>query len=140
MKSTERKEQIAFIEWANLCPLLNYYDFYHIPNEGVRSPKSGAILKMMGFKKGISDVHIAKKINTYGSLWIEFKSPTGKSKLTPEQIDFLFYRLTQDDAVAVCYNSKQAIDVTNAYLKGLYNYDYINDEKIKALYQDNFEG
>jgi len=139
MKSTERKEQIAFINWANACYLLKPYDFYHIPNEGKRSPKTGAILKMMGFKKGIVDVHIAKRVTPYNSLWIEFKSPedslSKSGKLSDEQIDFLFYRLTQQDAVAVCYNSQQAINVTIAYLKGLYNHDYINNEKIKGLYQ-----
>lgn len=96
---TEREEQIALFKYISLKSA-TYRDLeliYHIPNGaflGAGRLRMGGILKMMGCKNGVPDIHVpiaggAVSTFSYLSLYIELKrlkaSPSGT---TPEQIAF----------------------------------------------------
>ncbi len=68
-KLSERQEQIALIDWAELrdIPLV------HHANEGKRSSREGAILKRMGLRPGYPDLSLSKAHGGYFGLFIELK-------------------------------------------------------------------
>ena len=51
-KMSEQQHQIAVVKWANLSKI----PLVHVANEGFRSAKTGAILKMMGMRPGFPDL------------------------------------------------------------------------------------
>ena len=73
----------------------------HVPNEGKRSPVTGARLKRAGLKKGFPDVIIID-----GRIAIELK--TKKGRMTPEQTDWQ-ERLTAIGWTAVTCRDMQAV-------------------------------
>ncbi len=78
--------------------------YFHVPNEGKRSPAYGKKLKDMGLKAGVFDWWFIEP-QTQIARCMELKA--NKNKLTPTQIDF---KTKCDDAgvdYAVCYNLEE---------------------------------
>ncbi len=84
--ASETSDMIALAQYLDLLKLC----FLHIPNEGKRSKHTGAILKMMGLKKGAPDLLIFDSppldLGKKGTA-IEFKKIGGKA--TKEQEEWL---------------------------------------------------
>lgn len=75
-KYLEDKLQLAIA--AYLYDLEEHTDefyFYHIPNQGIRTKRTGAKFKRMGMRAGVSDIIIHTKNKT---LCIELKTQDGK--------------------------------------------------------------
>ena len=87
---TEHEEQAALMDWIYLTswkyPELNL--FYHVPNEGKRSPAAAMKLLAEGLKKGVPDNFLPVARGGYHGLYIELKRTKG-GKLSPEQRQWL---------------------------------------------------
>jgi hypothetical protein len=66
---TERQHQIRVVTWAKKMG----FDIVSHPNEGERSIRNGAILKMMGLSPGFPDLHIPEARGGYFGCYIEMK-------------------------------------------------------------------
>lgn len=112
MKS-EQFEQIYLMDWA-----FNYPDIYpfliHIPNEGKRTPITGAIAKKMGLKKGVSDLFLAYPTKEYSGFWIELKAAKGKP--TREQLSWIELMESVGFKAGVYYGWIEAAKAINIYL------------------------
>jgi hypothetical protein len=98
---TENIEQMACTAWLNYhFPELNWF---HVPNEGLRSASYADKMKRCGLKSGVSDFIIMKPINEYHGAVIELKREDGlPSNVSKEQNHFL----------ENCYNSGYYAAVT----------------------------
>lgn len=110
----ERQERIAFMDWVRFNRHVEKYLFV-IPNEGLRNPITGALLKRMGMVKGIPDYFFFYPLGGYHGLFIEFKY--GNKKQTKEQKQF--FEKAQDIGYKciVVYSAKEAIDAIKEYLR-----------------------
>lgn len=66
---SETKQQIQLVKWA----ALNNIPLVHIPNQGLRTGKTGAIMARMGMKKGFPDLMLLEARGGYFGLFIEMK-------------------------------------------------------------------
>jgi hypothetical protein len=118
MVQTERIEQIKVVNWFNHnFPELES-DFHHFANERKCSPREGHMLKLMGVKKGVSDLFLAFPLNGKGGLWIELK--IGKVKPSKEQIEFTAQKIKRGYDAVIVWGAEAAKQAIRAYLK-----DYI---------------
>lgn len=66
---------------------------YHVPNGGSRGASrqdaqiAGAQMMRLGTKAGTPDLCLPVPRQGYGALYIEVKSPDGRGKLSPQQVD-----------------------------------------------------
>ena len=66
------QEQKALVRWLSYHHKLK--DFYcKLDNEGKRSPRLGANLKLLGLRPGASDLFIYYPCGSYHGLWLEVK-------------------------------------------------------------------
>lgn len=116
---TETQEQIRLFAWA-LAERPRFPELklmYHITNEGKRDAKTAAILKKMGLKRGVPDVHLPVARGPYHSLYIEMKRVTGAT--TTEEQDWWLEELrAQGNCTAVCYGWRAAAVMIEWYMKG----------------------
>ena len=121
IKRNESVEQKTLIEWANLQSKkhkeLNM--LFHIPNEGKRSPRTGAELKRLGLKPGVPDLFLAvpRPINgvPWGGLFIEMK--VNNNKCTENQKKWIRNLLQYGYQVKVAYSADEAINIIKEYLE-----------------------
>ena len=116
--STEDGHQYALMLWSQQASVRAQYPeqalLYHIENERQCSPQQAARRKRMGVKKGVPDLCLPVARGQYHGLYIELKTPTGRS--TKEQnwwIDAL------NDAgyfAEVCHGWESAARVLEWYL------------------------
>ena len=80
----EDAEQQALFEWAayQKCKYPELECMYHIPNEGKRSPQTGAKLKRMGLSPGVPDICLPVARGGYSALYIELKRTKGAGSAT----------------------------------------------------------
>jgi hypothetical protein len=113
---TEDVEQICLFNWAEYMagqhPVLSL--MYHIPNEGKRSPSTGARMKKMGLKAGVPDICLPVPVSGFHGLYIELKA--GKNTTTDKQDEWLDALKKQGYATAVCRGWEQAATVITKYL------------------------
>ena len=115
---SEAAEQKWVIQWSQQPSIRSEYPelalLYHIPNE--RTDKvQAAILKSMGVKPGVPDLHLPVPAGKFHGLYIEMKAKDGK----PDG-DQLWWEdtLTRNGyAHAFCYGWEQAKEVLLWYLK-----------------------
>ena len=108
----ETSNQIQFVKWFYLqYPKLK---IIHIPNEGKRTPRGGAVLKKMGLLPGVPDLFIPAIRKGKGGMFIEMKSSKGIA--TKSQIEFLKWANDNDYCAIVCNRAEAAITATKAYL------------------------
>lgn len=71
----EADEQTALFRWAAYAagkyPQLRL--MFHIPNEGLRNPRTGQRLKEQGMKPGVPDIFLPCARGVYHGLFIELK-------------------------------------------------------------------
>lgn len=122
------------IQWEQICqrqsvawfkliyPALNDL-FFHIPNEGKRTPWEGSKLKMMGMKRGMLDIHLDKPSTAkngifYYGLRIEMKPAKQdcKSMVTPEQRHTIQRMNEVGYFACVCYGFQEFKDTVQWYL------------------------
>lgn len=117
----EAQHQRALFQWARLAearaPELHW--LYHVPNGEKRDARTGAILKAMGVKPGVCDVHLPVPSEYAGhprvGLVIELKAPGG-DKPTGTQREWLEHFARTGWATAVCYGWLEARKAICGYL------------------------
>lgn len=124
---TEEGHQAAFfcriaLEVANNGSGLHPYKWvHHIPNGGSRgdtkltASKQGALMKKIGVKKGVLDVFFPYPVGALCGLYIEFKSPSGKGELSPEQLEFIKYLYPKRFAIAIVDDWQDAFSILECY-------------------------
>lgn len=115
---TEDAEQKWVFEWSQQPSIREQYPelgmLYHIPNE--RTDKiQAAILKKMGVKTGVPDLHLPIPSGRYHSLYIEMKAKDGKPD--GDQLWWAEHLKANGNAHAFCYGWEQAVEVLKWYLK-----------------------
>lgn len=108
----ERAIHLTVMDWVNNHPEIRPY-VIHIPNESVRTPKYGALLKKMGMRKGASDLFIAMPRHKFHGAWIELK--TVKGKPTSMQKKFLADMKKQGYYTNITYGLDEAIKIMDWY-------------------------
>jgi hypothetical protein len=91
---------------------------FHIPNGGYRHPIEAKKLKLMGVKKGVSDLFLPALTKNYPGLWLELKTETGTLK--PEQENWLIKMRENGYAAEVTRSVEESIDLLLSYLDNQY--------------------
>lgn len=116
MKRSEKTEQILVFDWcrSNIgrYPVLEY--IYHNPNGGTRNKAEAAVLKRMGVKAGISDIHLPVARGRYIGLWIEMKYGDGDT--TKPQSLWIEQMKIQGHYTRVCWSAEEACRVIEEYI------------------------
>lgn len=115
---TEHEEQTALMDWIYLTsrkyPELNL--FYHVPNEGKRSPAAAMKLLAEGLKKGVPDNFLPVARGGYHGLYIELKRTKG-GKLSLEQRQWLDDLNAQGYLAVECKGWEAAAKVIENYIQ-----------------------
>ena len=117
----EDLEQVAVIAWADthldLYPEVAY--LFHVPNGGLRAKTTAIRLKLMGVRRGISDLILLVPRGGFHGLLIELKIMDGagrKSRVSKEQKAFISFEQRQGYCAVICYDRFEAIRTIIAYL------------------------
>ena len=114
---SEQSEQKWLIEWSQQPSIRAQYPelalLYHIPNEN-KDKITATILKTIGVKKGVPDLHLPVPSGKYHSLYIEMKAIDGKPE--PDQLWWRDKLIENGNAHAICYGWKHASEVLEWYL------------------------
>jgi len=115
---TETQLQIAVFEWAkqNYTKAPELALMYHIPNEGLRDPKTGAIAKRKGVKQGVPDICLPVPRSGYPALYIELKSDNGK--VSQAHSKYIKALIDVGCAVAVIDNLDECKRLISQYITG----------------------
>lgn len=115
----EEQEQKWLLKWVELNipahPELAL--FYHIPNEGKRSYRTGRELVAQGMKKGVPDNCLPVPKGKYAALYIELKRKKG-SKISDEQRGWIDALNRAGNRAVICKGWEEAAAEIMAYLKG----------------------
>jgi len=90
----------------------------HIPNGGYRHPIEARELRLMGVRKGVSDLFLPALTKNYPGLWLELKTETGTLK--PEQENWLIKMRQNGYAAEVTRSVEESIDLLLSYLDNQY--------------------
>ena len=112
----EAIEQRLFVQRFRLDPRTRDLPACAIPNGGRRGPREAALLKAEGVTAGAPDWVLFVPSSGWAGLALEFKSPTGKGRLTVTQSDFHEALRVQGWMVAVVTSALAAWDILIAYL------------------------
>lgn len=112
----EAIEQRLFVQRFRLDPRTRDLPACAIPNGGRRGPREAALLKAEGVTAGAPDWVLFVPASGWAGLAFEFKSPTGKGRLTVTQSDFHESLRTHGWMVAVVTTALAAWDILIAYL------------------------
>lgn len=92
---------------------------YHVPNGGSRDAREGAKFKMMGVKRGVSDLGLDVARKGYHGLKIEMKHESATiANVSKEQKDYLTFVTDQGYYGCVAYGWEQAVATILWYLDG----------------------
>lgn len=111
-KISELSIQKAVMQWVRCKPKIKNL-VLHFANEGKRTSYYGRILKDIGLRPGVSDLHIAMMRHGYGGAWIELKTEAGV--LQASQIEFLEDMKSQGYFTAVCRSIDETIATIDWY-------------------------
>lgn len=114
---TESWEQKQVIKWSQQPSIRQIYPelafLYHIPNE--REDKiQTKILKDMGVKRGVPDLHLPCAAGLYHGLYIEMKALDGR--VDEDQAWWISHLSANGYACTVCYGWQHATEVLTWYL------------------------
>jgi hypothetical protein len=108
------------IKWTQQAHIRRKYPvlklLYHIPNERQCSPVQGRLLKLLGVKSGVPDLHLPASRGGYHGLYIEMKADKGK--VSENQSWWIEELEAQGYKCAVCRGYEEAIKVLEDYLCG----------------------
>ena len=114
----EADEQASVFQWAAVksaaWPELKH--MFHVPNGEQRDARTGARLKRMGVKRGVSDILLLVPRGEWHGLCVELKRRTG-GRLSREQEEFLQFESAQGYRCAVAYGWEDAARIIEEYLK-----------------------
>lgn len=104
----ERDLQKQVADLLDSMPTVGPLGWFHCPNEGRRSPVTGALLKRLGMKAGYPDVRIERPNATcpHGAA-IELKRPGGKR--TPAQEEWCSALVSYCVRYDVCHSLDDVI-------------------------------
>ena len=112
----EDTEQILFMQWCrhheDMYPQLRWIS--HIPNGGKRDAKEAAVLKQMGVKAGVSDIHFPYPSGRYIGMYIEMKFDTNIP--SKEQREFLREMELVGHYCCICYSAVAAVKAVEEYI------------------------
>lgn len=108
----ERQIHLTVIDFIKNHKEISPY-VIHIPNESVRNPGYGRLLKRMGMRAGASDLFIAIPNHDFHGAWIELK--TEKGKPTEKQKEFLTLMEKQGYYTKITYGLDDAINSIKWY-------------------------
>lgn len=113
---TEAQEQRWLFQWAamNAAQRPELGMLFHIPNEGRRSPATGARMRREGLKKGVPDLFLPVARGPWHGLFIELKRLGGRP--TPDQRAWIDCLRRQGYWADVCCGWQDARDAIEAYL------------------------
>ncbi len=109
-----REAKLYFERWFPELMIMNDSPFYHIANEGRRPGKTGGILKYKGLRKGVPDLCLPIPVDSYGALYIEFKTPKGVQK--PEQLSWEIGLTQCGNKCALCDSVESAMCELRVYM------------------------
>lgn len=113
---SEDNIQASFFSWLKLherqYPVLAR--FYAIPNGGFRHKATAAKMLETGTKRGVLDTCLPISRKGFVSLWIEFKSQTGR--LSPEQLEWIEFLESENHLIKICRTWHDAAEVVIDYL------------------------
>ena len=112
LRPTENDEQIVVAQYCRYQRI----PFVHIPNEGLRSKRMGAMLKEMGLQKGFPDIHIPQARGGYHAMYIELKRDK-RSYPTKEQLEWIAYLNKNGYYAVVAYGADEAIAEIKKYME-----------------------
>ena len=119
-----QKAVMTWARWQPLAPIgidgkLSHF-IHHSPNGGYRSGREGRNFKLMGTKAGFPDLFIFIPKGGYHGLFIELKTPKGKTRQAGKVSDNQEMMINRLNAVGykvvVAYGAIEAIDEIKAYL------------------------
>lgn len=115
MLNIESRIQQGCVRWFRLQYPEYSTNFFSIPNGGLRSKVTGAILKSEGALAGVADLFLSVPNRFYHGLYIEMKKPKGRQqesqKLFQQAVEAQGYKY------ALCYSLDEFIAIINEYLK-----------------------
>lgn len=124
MKKEEHHLQVQMVKYLDLCG----YEFFAIPNGGLRNIKVAASLKAEGMKAGVADLFICMPNANYHGLFIEVK--VGRNNQQPNQKKF--------EAMVKSYGYQykviKSIDALIEYLD-----EYKKEKSTKRTYADGYK-
>ncbi len=112
----EAIEQRLFIKRLRLDPRTKDLPWCSVPNGGKRSPREAALLKAEGVQAGVPDWLCFVRTPGYSGLAIEFKSPTGKGRLSESQEAWHEKLRHEYWDVRICTTAEEAWQITMEYL------------------------
>jgi hypothetical protein len=122
----EAIEQRLFIKRLRLDPRTKDLPWCSVPNGGKRSPRAAALLTAEGVQAGVpdwlcfvdtwSDLPRDDESFLWHGLAIEFKSPTGKGRLSESQERWHDMLRDRGWCVTVCTTADEAWDTLTEYL------------------------
>ena len=119
MTKTSRSKPIPseYDEQVLVCRYLDFLciEYVHIPNEGIRSERTGARLKKIGLKKGFPDLFIIRPCGKYHGLFIEMKSIRGTATL--EQKEWIIKLNSLGYKAVICRGFEAAKETIDKYIK-----------------------
>jgi len=110
----ESAMQISFVKWFRLTYPQYSKLLAHIPNEGKRSPRTGANLKKLGMLPGWPDIQLMIPKSTFSGLFIEMKVKGGK--VSPKQEEILLELRKVGYFALVVWDLERAKQVVIEYL------------------------
>ena len=114
---TEAEEQAALFRWAKIeskrYPELEM--LFHVPNEGLRSYRTGAAMKAAGLRKGVPDLWLPVARHHYHGLVIELKRTKG-GRVSAEQQDWIDRLNAQGYKAVVCKGWEEAAHALSVYI------------------------
>jgi hypothetical protein len=112
----EAVEQRLFVQRFRLDPATKYLTACAIPNGGKRSVREAALMKAEGVTAGAPDWVLFHQTAQHVGLALEFKSPTGKGRVSPAQAQFLDGLRQNGWAVHIVKTAAEAWDILERYL------------------------
>lgn len=115
----EHQEQASFVMWVNnFHPHLDGL-WWATPNGGKRDIRTAVKLKAEGVRSGVPDVQFMVPKGIYHGLFIEFKRPDGKGKVSDDQ-SFVMGKLTEQGYYCDVANTREeAISIFTLYFDEL---------------------
>jgi hypothetical protein len=101
-----------------------YPDFlwFHVPNEGKKTPFEQFKYKLLGGGKGQSDIIILEENISRKSKGLAIELKCGDNKCSPEQVQFLIDMSSRGYTAVVVYDFvDEFIRIVNEYLKGMHD-------------------